>query len=320
MKNEQILFEINGRGDNPLNEKIMSGLASRGGFSDYVSQDDYRQAVGVSSSCIRNYMTDPWLYHQKTTGKIKDEKKKSTNEGIAIHDYLLEGKKYITDKEKVKEILKNKPAIKAPKSTKQYRQWKEDVLKEGFSLIPEDVAQLLDDWMQASVSNDWLSTGPFDRNVASYEKSYWVLSREGLILKCRPDILFSRSGKWECMDIKKSGTDKSWDKENDTYGYWLQQAFYVYVLQLYGVPLELNDFSFLQFKTVQPGYINHVNLDGRMVSLAFDELIPEEIVKMKRSFKHDEWNKPWHLKKDGKPSVYTGMPEWNFRTKYENRY
>lgn len=188
--------------------------------ADKLSNAEYHAGNGVSSSAVKMVST-------KSLAHWKAKVYKSSpifDIGTACHDIVLEGGKNI---------------IRGPE-TRRGNAWKEayaDASAEGKTLLTEA------DYDLATEIGHSVLLHPVGNRMAGdsviNEASFFVTDPDtGLKLKARPDSYHEGSGIIYDLKTCQSADPRAFQRDVLTYGYHIQSAFYLHVLELAGYKAE----------------------------------------------------------------------------------
>jgi len=238
-----------------------------------VDNDEYHEAGGVSSSDIRDIRDDIDFY---LTGEKEEIVKDHLTLGQAFHDYYMRPNYF------------DEHYVVYPGKVRRGKKWEE--FKENYSDMTiltskmfGTIAQMRDNAGQCEVQDDiWIH----ERNPI-FEVSAWVRDpHTGIMCKVRPDVYLPASKR--VIDIK-TASNPQWEGDGKyqkgflfsirKYGYYIQQAFYMDMLNYAGIPCER--FGFYVFGTTPPHDVEYYELTN-----AFIKQGQEEYKEQLRRLKH----------------------------------
>ena len=188
-----------------------------------------------SSSTIRKALNSPKKYlYDKTAETVPT---KAMEEGTAVHTYFLEN-----------ELFKNRYCYK-PKAfngrTKEGKQWMEE--HGHLNVLPAEWEENL-----INMNHSFLASPAkmiYDLDGLT-ELSYFSEDLGGIRAKCRPDWISSDSGVVVDLKTTQDASPKGFQKSIGQFGYHIQAAWYLRVLQSLG--LDSYDFIFIAIEKTAP--------------------------------------------------------------------
>jgi hypothetical protein len=186
-----------------------------------ISNKDYRQRPGISSSELKKIMITPAHYKHWKDNQTEDTP--SLLFGRAAHKYILETYDFYTE---------FAVAPSCDRRTKEGKEtWNKFVAESGGKdVITQEQFEIID-----SMRNSAYAT-PFVSKLLSGEKelSFWGVDEEtGLAIKCRPDCLTEWNGKHILIDYKTctDAENTKFCRDSIEFGYDLQLAMYRDILK-----------------------------------------------------------------------------------------
>ena len=201
-----------------------------------LSNEEYHEHKAISSSAVKTVHAKSVLHWKKN--KYVDSA--AFQLGTAVHALLLEPEKDLV--------------ICGPE-TRRGKPWAEAKAEADLTgktlLIKDDFDSCMD--MVDSVRRNLPAVEMLDHPCALKEASIFNTDPDtGLALKARPDLFIPDTGL--LLDVKTtrdaSPKDGGFEKQFFNLGYHIQAAFYKYVLELEGYPIE--EFSFLAVEKESP--------------------------------------------------------------------
>ena len=187
-----------------------------------ISNKDYRDRKGISSSELKKIMQSPAHYrYWKDNPQEKDTP--ALLLGRAAHKYVLETYDFY-----------NEFAV-APNVDRRTKEGKEEWARfvaesEGKDVVTQEQFEQIDAMRTAAYAT------PFVSKLLSGEKelSFWGVDEEtGLTIKCRPDCITEWNGKNILIDYKTAQDveNTKFCRDSIKFGYDLQLAFYLDILR-----------------------------------------------------------------------------------------
>ena len=186
-----------------------------------ISNKEYRQRPGISSSELKKIMITP--AHYKHWKDNPQEDTPSLLFGRAAHKYILETYDFYTE------------FAVAPNVDRRTKEGKEEWARfvadsEGKDVITQEQFEQIDAMRTAAYAT------PFVSKLLSGEKelSFWGVDEEtGLEIKARPDCITEWNGKNILIDYKTAQDveNTKFCRDSIKFGYDLQLAFYLDILR-----------------------------------------------------------------------------------------
>lgn len=186
-----------------------------------ISNKEYRQRDGISSSELKKLMKSPM--HYKHYKENPQEDTPSLLFGRAAHKFVLETYDFY-----------NEFAV-APICDRRTKEGKAEWLlfqdqSDGKDIITQEQFEQIDEMRNAAYAT------PFVAKLLSGEKelSFWGKDEDtGLVIKCRPDCITDWNGKHILIDYKTAldVENMKFYKDSIKYGYDLQLAMYRDILK-----------------------------------------------------------------------------------------
>lgn len=187
-----------------------------------ISNKEYRQREGISSSELKKLMKSP-MHYKYWKDNPEEADSPALLLGRAAHKYVLETYDFY-----------NEFAV-APNCDRRTKEGKEIWNKfvadsEGKDVITQEQFEIID-----AMRNSAYAT-PFVSKLLSGEKelSFWGEDEDtGLVIKCRPDCLTEFNGKHILIDYKTAQDVENMKFYRDSikFGYDLQLAYYLDILK-----------------------------------------------------------------------------------------
>lgn len=186
-----------------------------------ISNKEYRQRSGISSSELKKIMITP--AHYKHWKDNPQEDTPSLLFGRAAHKYILETYDFYTE---------FAVAPNCDRRTKEGKEtWNKFVAEsEGKDVITQEQFEQIDEMRNYAYAT------PFVSKLLSGEKelSFWGTDEDtGLTIKCRPDCITEWNGKHILIDYKTctDAENTKFCRDSIKFGYDLQLAYYRRILK-----------------------------------------------------------------------------------------
>jgi len=214
-----------------------------------MSNEDYHAHPAISSSAVKTISTKSILHWKNAVYKDNS----AFDLGTAVHAMVLEPEKDLV--------------LCGPENRrgKLWTSAREEAQLEGKTLLTqEDYAICLD--MVSSVMSNSAAVELVSDLCAVKEVSIFGTDEEtGLALKARPDIFIPERGILVDLKTTRDASPKrgGFERQFFSLGYHIQAAFYKYVLELAGYPIE--DFIFLAVEKEPPYAVQIHNLHSDVI-------------------------------------------------------
>ena len=186
-----------------------------------ISNKEYRQRTGISSSELKKIMITP--AHYKHWKENPQEDTPALLFGRSAHKYILETYDFYTE------------FAVAPNVDRRTKEGKEEWARfvadsEGKDVITQEQFEQID-----AMRNSAYAT-PFVAKLLSGDKelSFWGKDEDtGLVIKCRPDCITDFNGKHILIDYKTctDAENTKFYRDSIKFGYDLQLAYYREILK-----------------------------------------------------------------------------------------
>jgi len=206
--------------------------------------------------------------------------------GSAVHAMVLEPEK---------ELVRRGPA------DRRGDKWRDAKLAadlDGLILLPEAEYDLAETIAKSAIAHmpAWMDVP----RIA--EASFFALdSTTGVNIKCRPDLYIESEGLVVDLKTCASASPRLFARDVHNYGYAIQAAFYLRVLQEAG--FEANRFVFLAVEKEPPFAVGLHEIEPDYLNYA-DAVITDTLLKIRDATKEDDYKTGW-------PEInFIGQPSW----------
>lgn len=252
-----------------------------------LSNEEYHADKSAISSTDVKTVAKSTLFHWKNM-----QRRNSTafDQGSAVHALLLEPEKQLV--------------LRGPKD-RRGNAWKDayaEAEAAGKVLLPEGEYYEAEAMAQAALFTPAVSILLQDENLVAEASIFAECPETGLKLKCRPDGFIADAG--IVLDIKTAQdvSPHGFAKAVNQYGYDLQAAFYIYVLQLAGYQ-DVDSFIFIGIEKSAPYCVQVHELSEMYLASAHNRMMAA-LRKIQIANETNDFGTGW-------PDVNTiALPEW----------
>lgn len=183
-------------------------------ITNLLTNEEYHRHAAISRSMIMEFHKLPALcYYRYINPVTRADASDAMNFGTALHSAVLEPKLY-------EETFVVHPKYTGPGSRALNKQFEQDMLNQGKSIISEDEKSMLD-FMQANFNQcDYAAEAVAKAKIE--HSLFWTDPDTGLKLKARPDF-FNHSAVFD-LKTTKSINKYEFSKSIYEYGYHIQAA------------------------------------------------------------------------------------------------
>ena len=262
---------------------ILPELEKNGHWSGHMDKEYYHRMPGISSTQIRDFMSDPYnVQFFNDHPELREDDKPCFIIGRLFHEAILEGAAYKSDGEVVDTLIAS--GYQKPRITKDYKRFKKDCENMGIHVVKPAEYVMLEHWKKAAKAEKKLKQ-IFEHKGTKFEKTYVTVDpTTNLIIKFTADIINEKLK--VIFDAKFVSGRESWTGEVSKYGYHVQAAFYLYCANLVFGGYEL--FPFVHYLKKPPFKISFKEINPDDVEVAIDA-ISEALESMAKSYKTGKW-------------------------------
>lgn len=184
---------------------------------DNLSNKDYRQAEGLSSSDIKDILANPYLFKMGIKPERTAQAQARLDFGSLIHCLILTPQ----DLDRDFCILQKDFNLRTSKDKEEYTELLKNENRTIISKSDFEKAQkILSDFEKIDI--------PFNFKNGVCEKSYFS-EYEGVKVKCRPDCIFEKEGIIVDLKTTRAGgaTPSEFQKAVANFGYYIQASHYL---------------------------------------------------------------------------------------------